>query len=55
LPGTALLFDESELLLHIFLQAALFNQTDIALLLMDNGANIEIKNPQGWFVSFLPE
>jgi hypothetical protein len=27
--------------------AALFNQTEIALILMDNGADVEIKNPQG--------
>jgi ankyrin repeat protein len=29
------------------LQAALFNQTEIALILMDNGANIQSKNGQG--------
>lgn len=28
-------------------QAALFNQTEIALILMDNGANIQSKNGQG--------
>lgn len=27
--------------------AALFNQTEIALILMDNGADVTIKNPQG--------
>ncbi|RZC65053.1 hypothetical protein C5167_008745 [Papaver somniferum] len=31
-------------LLHL---AALFNQTDIAFILMDNGANLEYKNQQG--------
>ena len=29
-------------------QAALFNQTEIALILMDSGANIQRKNGQGW-------
>ncbi|KAJ4756194.1 hypothetical protein LUZ62_042033 [Rhynchospora pubera] len=27
--------------------AALFNQTEIALILVDHGANVEVKNPQG--------
>ncbi|MCL7039540.1 hypothetical protein MKW94_012094 [Papaver nudicaule] len=31
-------------LLHL---AALFNQTEIAFILMDNGANLEYKNQQG--------
>jgi hypothetical protein len=32
------------------LQAALFNQTEIALILMDSGANIQRNNGQGWFL-----
>jgi hypothetical protein len=35
------------------LQAALFNQTEIALILMDHGANVESKNGQGWFLLLL--